>query len=228
LSDVLSFKGFTLFRKNEEIGISEGKTMQIFGTIDQTWFEQSESEVLEVGSRKRMDVSPEQCLKKIRMRASEMEAIARIGGILASGSGKEIRNIGRYGRLLGVASLLRDELIDMLEIDVLRHRIRNESLPLPVILAIEDADARAEIASIITKKRLTNALLWKISQISDDAGGMNQVGELIGKMAQEASLCLRSIKNETRNLNLLISSLTIERKNWKLVLQSKSTSSKLV
>jgi geranylgeranyl pyrophosphate synthase len=228
LSDVLCYKGFTLIRKNMEIGISEQKIMEILGTIDQTWFEQSEGEVLEVGSRKRVDVSAKQCLNKIKMRASEMEAIARIGGILGNGSEKEIRNLGQYGRLLGTASLLRDELIDMLEIDVLRHRIRNESLPLPIIFAVEDANAKTKITSIMAQKRLTNASLWKISKTSDDAGGMNHVRKLIGRIIEEAALCIQPIENRTEELFLLICSLQIGQKDWKLVLQSKCTSSKFL
>ena len=217
LSDVLSFKGFTLMRKSVEIGISREKIARILNTIDQIWSEQAESEILELGSRRKIDISPEECLEKIRMRASEMETIARVGGILANGSEKEIRNIGRYGRLLGTASLLRDELIDMLEVDALRHRIRYESLPLPMLFSLADVDLRAKIAAMIAQKKPTNASLWEIFRISNDTGAINKVGEIIEKVVAEGSLCLHSLKDKTQELSLLLHSLLIEQKDWRLI-----------
>jgi len=223
LSDVLAFKGFTLIRKSAEIGVPTERIMSVLDTIDQTWYEQAQSEIVELESRKKLDISPEECLQKLRMRASEVETIARVGGILADGSEDSIENIGRYGRLLGTASLLRDELIDMLEIDVLRHRIRKESLPLPLILSAKDTYARANIASVIVEKRLTSANLRDLSRISDDTGAMSRVCELISKMVEEASSCLRTLSDKTRELALLANSIRIEEKDWSLPLQPKYT-----
>ena len=145
LSDVLLFKAFALLRKNAEIEVPYQAVNDILDTIDHIWFEQAEGEVLEIRSRRRTDLTPEECLAKIRMRASEMEAIARIGGILGSGSEKEIAALGEYGRCIGTASLLRDELIDLLELDTLRHRMENESLPLPLIYALQRDRAKNDL-----------------------------------------------------------------------------------
>jgi len=186
-SDVLFFKGFTLLRKNLEIGVSPSTANEILKTINNVWcYEQSCSEFMEIKSKGRWNVSLKKCLNKIRMRASELETITRAGGILGGGSEKEIESLGSYGRLIGTASILRDELIDMLEFDVLKHRIRNESLPLPLIYATRNSEVCPKILSILRKKILTIDDLEKITEMTKKAGGLDFVIEQIEDVTSEA------------------------------------------
>lgn len=210
LSDVLLFKGFTLLRKTIQLDVPSERVVAIFGTIERIWFEQSEGEVFELKSRKRIDMAPQECLAKIRMRASELEAVTRIGGILGGGSEDEINILGKFGRLLGTMSILRDEIIDMLEFNVLRHRIRKESLPLPLIYAIQKPKVRPKIISLLSKKRLKTTDLQKISKASAEAGGLNFTAKIINEMAEEAYSYIGVLKNKTGELKLLTSSITIK------------------
>jgi len=220
LSDVLLFKGFTLIRRNFEIGVPQQSIIEILETINCVWFEQAESEVLELRSRKQIDISPKKCLTKIIMRASEFEAVTRIGGILGGGSKKEIEALGSYGRLLGTSSLLRDELIDMLEFDTLRRRIRNESLPLPLVYALQNTRFRSEIVSLISKHKLSRNDLRRISITSDKAEGLDYVAERIAKMTKKASSHIKIFKNREL-LELLCTSLRINREEWQQTIYSK-------
>jgi geranylgeranyl pyrophosphate synthase len=219
LSDILLFKGFTLLQRNLESSIPQKTVIEILSTIDRVWFEQSESEILEVGSRKLLGVPIKRCIVKIKMRASEFEAITRIGGLLGRGSQKEVEILGRFGRLIGMASLLREEIIDMLELDVLKHRITYESLPLPIIYAAKDPKFKSKIASLIFKKRCNKNDLKEIVKISDIAGGINYVANHIVEMIKDACKCLRFFKTGYEELNLVASSLIIREKEWKRILQ---------
>jgi geranylgeranyl pyrophosphate synthase len=220
LSDILLFKGFTLMRRNFEIGVPQQSIVEILETIHRVWFEQAESEVMELRSRKQFDVSPRTCLAKIEMRASEFEAIARIGGILGGGSHAEIEALGTYGRLLGTSSLLRDELIDMLEFDTLRRRIKSESLPLPLVYALQNTRTRSKIISLISKRKLTRSDLRRISVAADKAGGLDYTGEQIAKMTRKARSSIKTFKNREL-LELLSTSLCIDREEWQQALYSK-------
>ncbi|NWF87746.1 polyprenyl synthetase family protein [Candidatus Bathyarchaeota archaeon] len=220
ISDILVFKAFTLMRKNTEFGISQQTNAKILQTIDKFWFEQGESEILELQSRKKLEIMPQESLAKIKMRASELEAITRIGGILGNGSKKEIEALGVYGRLLGTASILRDELIDMLEPDVLSHRIQYESLPLPLNYAMQKLESKAALTSAILKKRLTKADLYKISKVVDEAQGIKYVADLISKTANEARSQLEMFKDKKDELQLLTASLVIKPNDWKTALSS--------
>jgi len=220
ISDILLFKGFTLILKDHETGTPLKKNGRIFDTIEKFWFEQSESEIQELRSQRQMNITPQECLAKIEMRASELEATTRIGGILGDGSTMEVEALGRYGRFLGIASILRDELIDMLEQNMLKHRIRNESLPLPLIYAMQKPKLRYQITSRISRKSLTNKDLLTISKVCDEAGGMIRVAENIAASVQKACSYIGLIKNENKELELLATSLLMHPIEWKATLQS--------
>jgi len=219
LSDVLLFKGFTLLRKTFQSSIPPERIVSILGTIEKIWFEQSEGEVMELRFRRQIEITPQECLTKIRMRASELEAVTRIGGILGCGSKDEVNILGKFGRLLGTMSILRDEIIDMLEFHVLRHRIRKESLPLPLVYALQNPDIRPKIVPLISKKRLINMDLQGISKASEEAGGLNYAAELITKLAEEAFSYVDVLKNENKKLRLLTSSVRIYPRDWKPIFQ---------
>jgi geranylgeranyl pyrophosphate synthase len=212
LSDILSFKGFKLLGKIVEFGVSYRSIANIYDTIDRIWFEQSESEALEVQSRGKTETTPKKCLTKIMMRASEMEATTRIGGILGGGSEKEIEVLGRYGRFLGMASILRNELIDILELDMLRHRIKRESLPLPLIYALTNTSAKPKILSLISMKRPRIKDLQTVSKVVEEANGLRYVAKLVNRNVRNALSCVAFFGNRSKNLKLLASSTMIDRK----------------
>jgi geranylgeranyl pyrophosphate synthase len=216
-SDILMFKAFTLMRKNADLGVSQQTTTKILETIDKFWFEQGESEILELQARGKTDVTPQECLAKIKMRASELETIARAGGILGNGSEKEVEALANYGRLLGTASILRDELIDMLEPDVLHHRIKHESLPLPLIYALQNSNASSKITPIIFKKQLSNKDLRTISKITDNIGGISYVAERINNMVQEACTQIDIFSDKAPELKLIAKALIIHSAEWKSI-----------
>ncbi len=216
LSDILLFKGFTLLRKTLESNVAAKKVIEILEAIETIWFEQSEGETLEIQSRGAFNITPKECLKKIRMRASEVEACARIGGILGGGSDRHIEILGRYGRLIGKMSLLRNELIDILELNVLKHRIRKESLPLPLIYTIQNPRIRPTLISLISKLRLTKEDLHTILRLLDRYGGVEKTAELINKMSQEARLVAKMFGN--KELDLLAASLPVHPQEWKPLL----------
>lgn len=216
LSDVLLFKGFSLLGKTLKSQMSSEGYWGILETIEKIWFEQSEGEAFEVQSRGMTNLAPEECLEKIRMRASEMEACARIGGILGGGRNKQIEDLGDYGRLLGMMGILRNELIDMLELDVLRSRIRKESLPLPVVYALKDSRTKPKLVSLIGKSKLTIEELRSISKLSDRSGGIKYVATLIDEMSEKASSYAIAFKSA--KLKILASPFSISSKVWKPIL----------
>ena len=212
ISDCLMFEAFTLLRKIEK----RQSANAILMTIEKFWsFEQSESEALELQHRNRTDVTPEECLKKIRMRSSEIEAIARIGGILGNGKPEEIDRLGEYGRHLGVMAILRDELVDMFEFDALKHRLRKESLSLPILYALQSNEAKPRLLRIIANTRLDTRDLVKIAQLCDRVHGVEAVANLIKRSSIEASKITVELIEEKQNFQLLAKSTVVEPEEWK-------------
>ncbi|MEM2130770.1 MAG: polyprenyl synthetase family protein [Candidatus Bathyarchaeia archaeon] len=219
LSDILLFKGFTLLRKNLEIGVSPTTLRRILETIDHVWFEQSESEIFEQQSRADVNVLPEKCLTKINKRASEFEVVTRIGAILGEAPQKDIEALASYGRLTGTASLLRDELIDMLELDVLKHRIRKESLPLPIVYALQDTAAKSKIIPLISQGKAAKQDLIELTKTVDMFNGLNYVANLINDMVYKACSCVQGFHKKDKLL-LIANTLRIDQREWKQVLDA--------
>jgi geranylgeranyl pyrophosphate synthase len=216
LSDVLLFKGFTLLRKALKSKASLDRVVKIFETIEDIWFEQSEGEALEIRHRGLIALAPEECMEKIRMRASEIEACARIGGILGGGTAKQVERLGKFGRLIGMMGILRNEVIDMLELDALKNRIRRESLPLPVVYALQNSTTRSKLVSLITQGRLTEGDLQNISSLSDSSRGIEKAAMHISEIGREACSYGKSFKS--KELELLATPFQMSPKEWKKML----------
>ena len=212
VSDCLMFEAFTLLRKIEK----QQHINSILATIEKFWsLEQSESETLELQHRNRTDITPEECVEKIKMRSSEIEAIARIGGILGNGKPKEIDRLGEYGRLLGFMLILRDELVDIFELDALKHRIRKESLPLPTVYALQNNKARLQLLRIISNTRLNARNLIKIVRLCDKVSSIEAVANLINRSSTEASKLAHKSVKEKQSLRLLAELAIVKPEEWR-------------
>jgi geranylgeranyl pyrophosphate synthase len=198
-------KGYTQLRNFLFLDIPTERIVRVLDVIDTVWFEQSEGGINEIQDRGKTNISPQKCLKKIRMIASETEAITKIGSILGAGSNVETEKLGEYGRLLSVAYILRNELIDMLDLKALQHRIRYESLPLPLIYALQDSRVKPELLSLISHKKLTARILKQILQAVNNVGGMEYGVKIIERTVNNACSCINmlKIKDPLKALNYL-------------------------
>ncbi len=151
-----------------------------------------------------MDITPEEYLRVVRKKAADVEAHTRISAILGSGSKEEIEALGEYGRLLGMMIILRDDLIDMIDLEEVRHRIRKECLPLPLLYALRDPKAKLEISSFLQRKKITKSIVEKILKIIYKAQGFEHSMKIMEKIANEASIHLRKLKQNRANLNFLV------------------------
>ena len=212
LSDVLLFKSFNMLRKTLQLGVSTEDMAAILDTIDKTWTsEQSSAEALDLEFRKRFDLSPRQCLTKISMVASEIEAIARTGGILGGSSQPILEVLGEYGRLLGTNAILTDEIVDMLQLKTLRKRLKKETVPLPLLYALE-TQLSPEITNLLQASELNSGTLNAISRLATK--GMKKVSKLIASNIETARNLTSQLTYCSEELNLLIASTSISPKDW--------------
>jgi geranylgeranyl diphosphate synthase type I len=204
VGDALIFKGLALLHEAAEKGVPPEKIQVVSGIIKRMFFELGDAEALELQFRGRMDVTPEAYLRVVRKKAADVEAHTRISAILGSGSKEEIEALGEYGRLLGMMIILRDDLIDMIDLEEARHRIRKECLPLPLLYALQDPKAKLEISSFLQRKKLTKSIVEKILKIIYEAQGFEHSMKIMEEMANGASIHLRKLKQNRANLNFLV------------------------
>jgi len=204
VGDALLFKGFTLLYEAVEKEIPAEKVVVVVDIIKNTFFELGDAEALELQFRGRMDVTPEQYLRVVRKKAADVQAHTRISAILGGGSKEEIEALSKYGRLLGMLIILRDDLIDMIDIREARHRIKKECLPLPLLYALQDSKARLEIGPILQRKKLTKSIVGKIVKKTYEAQGFDLSMKIMEEIVDGASIQLHTVRNRSSNLEFLI------------------------
>ncbi len=193
--DMLLTKGFTLLNENLRQPTPR-RMMRVIGEIKKAIFEHADAELLAFELTGRLDTAPEIYMEIIRMRSSIVEAQSRIGGLIGGGTLKEVEALGRYGRLLGTLSLIRGEFIDMLETEELDHRIMNECLPLPILLALQSKKEKGKIAEILNRRRTTRRDRAALVQSVLQARRLQRLRKEMCNMAQAADLSIESLRPE--------------------------------
>jgi geranylgeranyl pyrophosphate synthase len=202
--DALLFKGLTMLFQSINQGVTVEKLSAIWNVTKETFFELGDAEALELEFFRRVDITPEECLHLLEKKAAIISGYAQIGVIMGEGSQDELANLGRYGEILGLLILLRDEVIDLIDIDETRHRIEKESLPLPIIYALQNPKAKSAMMSILRKKKVTLKEANLIAEMTRQHGGVERCMQLMLKLADEAFRCLSRVRYKKAQLELLI------------------------
>ncbi|MEJ2241622.1 MAG: class 1 isoprenoid biosynthesis enzyme [Candidatus Bathyarchaeota archaeon] len=209
VGDALLFKGFNLIQHSIEKGISVDKVLIISDIIKKTFFELGNAEALELNFRGNFDVTPEEYLKVVKKKAADVEAHTRISAILGNGTKKEIKSLSEYGRFLGMLIILRDDMIDTLDIEETVHRIKNEHISLPIIYAIQNPVTKSELAEICLKEKISKNDYKKILALIMKAKGLDLVDEYMQKIAKEALEITNKIEKNKELLKILIKGMTL-------------------
>jgi len=206
--DALLFKG--LLKLNHEVlGEIPMKTFKaVFDVLQKTFFELGDAEALELDLRRRIDVTPEEYLHVLEKKAADVEGYIRIGALLGGGTCKEIEALGRYGRLLGMLIILRDDLIDIMDLKEAQHRFKKECLPLPILYALQNPWAKSKMSLHLRKKSITQKDAESIIENAKKAGGVKLSVELMQKWIKEADQCIKDIRHNKHSLELLIHATT--------------------
>jgi len=155
VGDALLFKGLTLLNKAAAKDIPTEKMRIIIDMVKNMFFELGDAEALELEFRGNWDISPEEYLRVVRKKAADVEAHTRISAILGGASPEKIEALGEYGRLLGMLILLRDDWIDIFDLEESCSRIKKESLPLPLLYGLQGSEIKDELRTILQKKTIT-------------------------------------------------------------------------
>ncbi len=162
--DALLFLGLALLHRECE-SLSAEKRKVIVALISEALFEISEAEAKESHFMKNHDVTPHEYYEIIRMKAVVSEIHCKIGAILGNANRVSVEALGNYGRTFGIASLVRDEFIDIYEYPELQNRMRNECLPLPLLYALQNVEVKKEVSKYIDKPNLTKREFSRIKKL---------------------------------------------------------------
>jgi geranylgeranyl diphosphate synthase type II len=177
-------KGFVVLR---DLEVAVQKVNKIFDLVEKAFYKLGNAHALEVELR-RKKVSIANYWRIVRMKAASFGADVELGATIGKASEKEIETLKCYGEIIGELAVLRDDFIDIFEVDELRNRIKNELLPMPILYALEDKQRKGEIEEILRKPDITEN---DVDLIVDCIFKARTVARLIERMRK---LVKRSIK----------------------------------
>lgn len=221
VGDALMFKGFNELFTAVEKGVPAEQIAIISNIITRTFFEVGNAVALELQFRGRADVTPEDFLSVLKKKAADFEACTRIGAIIGKGSKEEVEALGKYGRLLGMLGLLRDDMIDMLDLQEIRHNIKKEHLSLVILYALQNPELHSTIADLLNKT-LTKEDAEKLLIAADQAGGFVLTDKYMQVLAENALNKLEEIRFNKTILRLLIRGMLLP--EWRSYLPPRSPS----
>jgi len=203
VADALLFKGFTLLHK-AYTQIPMEKAIKITEIIKNTFYELGDAEALELNLRGEFDVTPKEYLRIIEKKAADVEAHARIGAIIGDATEKEQENLGKYGRLLGMIIIIRDDIADLLDIEEAKHRILQEHLPLPAIYALITQKNILPIYTLLKEESFLEENLEVFLRKVEESGGFKLAKEFMEQMANQALYSIEIIHQRNLQNELLI------------------------
>jgi geranylgeranyl diphosphate synthase type I len=204
VGDALLFKGLTLLNTKIYGNISKEGILDIVEIIKNMFFELGDAEALEMNIRCNINTSTEEYIYIVRKKAADVEAHTRISAILSNAPPKHVEALADFGRALGMMIILRDDLIDLIDLDESKERLKRECLPLPILYGLQDPDVKSELRSILKKVNITKKDSRKILDIVYSSKAIEQYRGFMDGLAKKAISKIQFLKNNGKLLKLLI------------------------
>jgi len=195
VGDAFLMKALVLLHKLENQFPKE-KMDAIWNIINSRFFELGDAEALEASLKGNIDISVEECLRVLKMKASTSEAHMRIGAFIGGGEQDIVDLIGNYGRTLGILIGIREDFIDVFEPEELQNRIKNECLPLPIIYAFKNPQTKKIILDYLSKREISDKDAERIVDIIFEEESVKMLRNKIERLAEEAYNGISNIPNK--------------------------------
>lgn len=209
VGDAFLIQGLTILNGCRDLSVEQRQA--IFDLTEKSMFESIKAELVETRLWKKRDVTPQEYFEVINLKGSVAELVCRIGGVVGCADEKALAEISRFGRVIGVLSSVKDEFMDMQNLPELRHRVKYELPPYPVIYAsqnplikkkIEPALKRREplkkdlqsMAETVLKSEEVKKLKAELAELGKRELEENSL--LKGERASEAAVILRALATE--------------------------------
>jgi geranylgeranyl pyrophosphate synthase len=155
LGNAFMIDGFTLMGK-VAARLPREKSNEIFSILKTLLFVVGNAHASELCLRRGLEAYPEDYMKILDQKAGSIEADMNVAALFSGAGSKEAKALARYGRILGILAALREEFIDIFEIEELNQRIKTGVLPIPVIYACQDKGSKKKIEKLMEKSELTS------------------------------------------------------------------------
>jgi geranylgeranyl pyrophosphate synthase len=199
LGNAFLIEGFKLF-VDSTAKLPKEKGKMVLETLKKLLFEVGNAHALEVGLKERKNVVPDDYMKIIEMKAAGIEADMHLGALFGGGEDAEVEVLAKLGRTLGALVFLREEFIDVFDIEELCQRISVQDLPLPLLFAMQDQEAKVKVMNIISKPKIAKSDVAEIVDFTLEAKPVVKLREKMQLQIEEGLLLAKKLsKAKSRN-----------------------------
>jgi len=194
--NILLIKGLQLLSRACSV-LSKEKGGTVFDMVKDGFLKLGIGVARETQLRGCWNVTPEEYFEVIKYKAAIAETAVKIGAFLGGGSQKEVNCMAEYGKILGILATIRDDFIDMFEPNELMSRAKNECLPLPLLYAFKNSEARKEIIGLLEKEVLSEEDTFAIVEVVMKSGELQELRKLMKTLLHKGIKCTNFIENKT-------------------------------
>lgn len=198
--DALFAKVFEAAAANaSRLGLSLERTVELFNTLSRASFELCQGQVLDMLFEKRNDVTEEEYMQMISGKTGALtEAAAKAGAILGNASREKVQALAGYGRLIGMAFQMQDDVLGILGKQEkfgkpIGSDIREGKKTLIILRAMKLAPERDRetLLKAFGKSSATSEEISAAIEVLKKVGAVDYVAEQAQKMVAEAKMKLR-------------------------------------
>lgn len=200
--------------------LSPSRTADLFDIVSRASFEICQGQAMDVAFEGRVEVRESEYMEMVsRKTGALMEASARVGAILGGGKPREVRALAEYGRLVGMAFQIQD---DMLGVSGDQRKfgkpvgsdIQKGKRTLIVVHALKRAsrEDRARLLRTLGDEGASRAEIRRAASILRKTGAIDYAARKARELVEEAKSKLRVLRDsEAKRFLLELADFTIGR-----------------
>jgi geranylgeranyl pyrophosphate synthase len=192
LGNAFLIEGFKIFADSTST-FSKEKRKNILETTKNLLFEVGNAHSLEVCFKQRRRVTPNDYMMITELKAASIEADLMLGALYGGGDETEVTNLAKLGRILGVLATLRDDLVDVFDIEELSQRIAVQDLPLPLLFAMQDKKINSRAVTILSKPKMTRSDIAELVDLTLEAKPVAEMKDRMQLLIEEGLALLNKL-----------------------------------
>ncbi len=196
LGDACLIEGFKILVDSLSNFSEEKRALALQSTKD-LLFKVGNAHSLEICSKQKGNTTLRSYLKITELKGASMEAFFMLGAVFGGGPAADIAILTRIGRIIGILVALRDDIVDVFDINELGQRIAVQDLPLPLLFALEENNkTNVAIQNILSKKKLSTSDVDELVNFTILAKSTTKLKYKMQLLIEEGSTLLNRLSNK--------------------------------
>jgi geranylgeranyl pyrophosphate synthase len=193
VGDLLILKGWIMAKELVTKTCPLEKLSELIEVFGKWTIDVCEAELREISCRRNLDTEVEDYEEILRKSMADVEACAKLGAIIGSGTIQEVESLTKFGSYIGFLYRLLNDVNDTFNKEFnLQDRLRFESVPLPILYAAKHGK-KSQIQHIINKSSFKKEDFDKLKEICFKTGAFEYIQQRANEEKKKALKMLEQL-----------------------------------